>query len=106
MGVRNRTTIKSSKKHGEVKIITLAQSNNTPIKFEVVGTIQAMDAHSITVNGQIIGISGVEVSLSLEVGLAVRVHCELFSDGRIAAKEVKAAESSSILSGEVEVIGV
>lgn len=84
----------------------LAQSGDSATAFELVGNIDAMNSSSIAVHGQIIDIIGAEVSVALEVGLAVRVHGAVMPDGRIIASEVDAAQNNDILPGEVKIIGV
>jgi LysM repeat protein len=84
----------------------LAQSADSATAFELVGNIDAMNSSSIAIHGQIIDIIGAEVSVALEVGLAVRVHGAVMPDGRIIASEVDAAENDNMLPGEIEVIGV
>jgi LysM repeat protein len=88
-----------------VGLAVLAQDDSS-ITFELPGVIEAMDATTITVHGQVMDITQAEISATLEVGLAIRVHGMMLPDGRMVALEVHAVQSDDILPGEVEIIGV
>jgi hypothetical protein len=72
---------------------------------ELVGTIEAVAADSIVVNGQSVDISAAEMQVAAEVGLLVEVEGLLQTDGSIVAREVKAVTDGT-LPGEFELIGI
>jgi len=82
----------------------LAQGSGGSAEVELIGVITAMDAQTITVNGQIVNVTRAEVRTALTVGLAVKVEGWLLVDGSILAREVYAVQAG-VRPGEVEVIG-
>ena len=79
----------------------LAQVSGT---VELVGQVEAMTLDTITVNGQVISITGAELNTPIAVGNVVKVEGSLELDGSISAREVGAAEDG-VLVDEAELIG-
>jgi LysM repeat protein len=81
-----------------VLLLTIAptfaqQASPTPTpKNELVGVIQAINGNTITVNGQIITITGAEIKLKLEVGAIVKIHIQVSTSGNLTATEIELAK--------------
>lgn len=75
-------------------------------EFEFFGTISALSATSITVNGRVFDISRAELNTSLSVGLAVKVHASLNASGVWVAREVEQWDGQQFDDdGEAEIFG-
>ena len=72
-------------------------------EIEFVGTIQAVEAETITVNGIVVNVSSAEVAVSLEVGVVVRVRGTLLENGSILATRVEAAGQEPALLNAFQV---
>lgn len=86
---------------------TFAQGGSSaPVDVEVVGVITALDATTITVNGQTIDISTAEITTAdpLALDMAVRVQGTIQTDGSIVARQVSDA-ATGLQPGEIEVTG-
>ncbi|RMF77474.1 MAG: hypothetical protein D6737_17540, partial [Chloroflexi bacterium] len=81
--------------------VVFAQDDN----IEIVGTIEALGASTITVNGQVIDIAAAEINGPIEVGGAVKIEGTLTADGQIIAREVGTPDDD-VLPGESELEGV
>ena len=75
-----------------------------PGSIELIGAIEAMSSSTITVNQQIIGIAGAEISTPLQLGVVVKVEGTLNPDGSIVARQIKAV-AAGVTPGEVEFVG-
>lgn len=60
-------------------------------ELEMFGTVQALTATTVTINGQVIDISLAEMKDALAVGSFVKVHFSMAADGTLVAREVELA---------------
>jgi hypothetical protein len=79
-------------------------------EFELTGTLDAIGSGTITINGQLIDISGAEIKNALVPGALVKVHLSLVN-GQWVAREVELAgnddssNDSARPAGEFEIYG-
>lgn len=83
-------------------ILTLAQTDDS---VELVGIIEEMTATTITVNQQVIDISGAELNIPLEIGSLVKIQGSLSTIGEITVREINAPDEGT-QAGEAEITGV
>lgn len=83
-------------------LFATAQTSDTEV--ELVGLVEAMDANTITINGQVINLAGTEINTPLTIGAAVQVEGTIGPDGQITAREVGAVDQFE--PNAVEVTGV
>ena len=87
-----------------LQVVFATAQQPTTSEIELVGFVEAMDATTITVNGQVINLTGAQLNTALSVGAAVEVEGTLDANGQITAREVEAA--STFEPNAVEVTGV
>jgi hypothetical protein len=83
-------------------IPSLAQTIDT---VELVGIIENMTSTTITVNQQIINLTGAELNIPLEIGSLVKIEGNLSEAGEITAREVNAPDENA-QAGEAELVGI
>jgi hypothetical protein len=88
---------------GIVALRTYAQDDTQQV--EIVGTIEAVNGTTLTVNGLTVDVSQAETTLTFAVGLEVKVEGDLLADGSILAREVKLPDQG-IMADELELVGV
>jgi hypothetical protein len=69
--------------------INAAETGIKPGEVEIVGIVQSMNGQQITVNGQVIDLSGAEIKAGVTVGKTVKVHLTVNTSGVWAAREVE-----------------
>lgn len=84
---------------------TQAQEGQS-LDVHVVGIVESFDNSSLTVNGQLISSNDAEINVELAVDLPVRVEARLLRDGSLVAREVNAVDESSLMPGEVRLVGI
>jgi LysM repeat protein len=86
---------------------SVIRAQETPTLVELTGIIQAMDAQTITINGQVIQIDTAELQTALELGKEVKIHVQS-QDGQLIATEIvdPATDTSSLLTNEIEIVGL
>ncbi|GIL11878.1 MAG: hypothetical protein BroJett038_05980 [Chloroflexota bacterium] len=82
----------------------LAQDDAAAARVEFVGIIEAMTPTTITINGQVIDITDLQIQTPLALGAVVKVEATLAPDGRLAAGKLK-ADDDSLRPGEIEIVG-
>ncbi|NWG18121.1 MAG: LysM peptidoglycan-binding domain-containing protein, partial [Chloroflexi bacterium] len=88
--------------------VAQAQDDTAAARIEFVGIIEAMTPTTITINGQVIDITGLKLQTPLALGAVVKVEATLTPDGRLLADDLKAAEADdddSLRPGEIEIVG-
>ncbi len=79
-----------------------AQAPVVPV--ELTGAIEAMDATSITISGQLIDISTAEINVTLAVGLIVKAEGTV-ENGQFVARQVNAVDTTTPLTNSIEIVG-
>jgi uncharacterized membrane protein YgcG len=83
----------------------LVHAQTTPtISIEFTGTVQSANATALVINGQLIDISGAQVSAALVAGQVVRVQASMAAVGSLIAREVDPV-APGLLPGLVEMNG-
>jgi hypothetical protein len=77
----------------------------TSDSVELVGLIEDMTSTTITVNQQVITLTGAELNIPLEIGTLVKVEGNLSVTGEILAREVNPADDNA-QAGEAELVGI
>ena len=83
-------------------IPSLAQTTDN---VELIGIIESMTSTTITVNQQIINLTGAELNVPLEIGSLVKIEGNLSEAGEITAREVNAPDENA-QAGEAELVGI
>lgn len=76
-----------------------------PTKVEFVGTVEAFDATTVTVNGHVISLATAEVQGTLTIGSIVKVEATIDAVGNFSATEVKPVTESDRGPQELELHG-
>src|SRR5687767_12829140 len=71
-----------------------AASQSASNTIEFIGIIEAMDANTITVNGQVIDVVSAELNTALTIGAQVKVEGTLNATGGVVAREVNATDDT------------
>lgn len=86
-------------------ISTLSALAQTDDSVELVGIIEDMTSTTITINQQVVDISGAELNVPLELGSLIKIEGNLSTSGEITAREVDAPDEGA-QAGESELTGI
>jgi uncharacterized membrane protein YgcG len=81
-----------------------AQPSGETDHIEYIGSIEAMDLKTLTINGAKIDISRARINTPLELKALVKVEASLMANGTVIAREVNSAQGD-MQPDEIEVIG-
>lgn len=91
------------------QVMAQATPTVTPaVEFEITGTVDAVSTGAITLSGQVIQITGAQITGTITVGAVVKAHVSVAADGSLVAREIELVPLADQTLGvdEMEIIGV